>query len=98
MCIRDRAETQALGRGLGTGQRGAQNGVGAQTGLVGGAVQLDHGLVDGHLIQDVHADQALSDLGVHVLHGVLNAFAQIDVYKRQISPVTSTVFRVYSRH
>ena len=68
---------QALGSGLGTGQGGAQNGVGAQTALVGGAVQVDEGLVDGHLIQHVHAHQALGDLGIHVLHSSEDALAQV---------------------
>ena len=71
------SHAQGLGSSLGAGQGRAQNGVGAQAALVGGAVQLDHSLINGHLIQDVHADQALSDLGVHVLHGVLHALAQI---------------------
>ncbi len=60
---------QGLGRRLGAGQGSAQNGVGAQLGLVGGAVQLDQSLVDGGLIQHIHAHQALGDVGVHVLHG-----------------------------
>ena len=68
---------QALSSGLGAGQGGAQDGVGAQVGLVGGAVQLDHGLIDGGLIQHVHAHQALGDLGVHVLHSVEDALAQV---------------------
>ncbi len=70
-------DTQGVGGGLGTGQGGAQNGVGAQTVLVGLAVQLDHGLVDGGLVQHVHADQALGDLGVHVLDSGLHALAHI---------------------
>ena len=69
--------TQALSSGLGAGQRGTQDGVGAQAALVGGAVQLDEHLVDGHLVQHVGADQGLGDLGVHVLHGSLNALAVI---------------------
>ena len=68
---------QGLGRRLGAGQGSAQNGVGAQLGLVGGAVQLDEGLVDGGLIQHIHAHQALGDVGVHVLHGGEHALAQV---------------------
>ena len=71
------ADAQALSGGLGAGQGGAQDGVGAQTALVGGAVELDHGLVDGSLIQHVHAHQALGDLVVDVLHGVEDALAQV---------------------
>src|SRR5699024_11272603 len=39
-------DAQALGSGLSAGQRSTQDGVSAQLGLVGGAVQLDEGLVD----------------------------------------------------
>ena len=46
-------------------------------GLVGGAIQLDEGLVNGYLVQDVGADQRLGDLGVHVGHGLLHALAQV---------------------
>jgi hypothetical protein len=70
---------QALGSGLGAGQGGAKNGVGAQAGLVGGAVQGDEGLVNGGLVQHVHAHQALGNLGVHVLHGGEHALAQVAV-------------------
>ena len=73
------AGAQGLSGGLGHGQGTAQDGVGAQAALVGSAVQLDHGLVDGHLVQGVHADQALSQLGVHVGHGLLHALAQVAV-------------------
>ena len=71
------ADAQALSGGLGAGQGGTQDGVGAQAALVGGAVELDHGLVDGSLIQHVHAHQALGDLVVDVLHGVEDALAQV---------------------
>ena len=71
------AGAQALGRRLGAGQGRAQDGVGTQAGLVGGAVQVDQGLVDGGLIQDIHADQALGDLGVDVLHSLFHALAVV---------------------
>src|SRR5699024_8574171 len=71
------AGAQALGRGLGAGQRGAQDGVGAQAALVGGAVQVDEHLVDGHLVQHIGADQGLGDLGVRVLVGTLLAIAVV---------------------
>ena len=45
--------------------------------LLGGAVQVDQGLVDGGLIQDIHADQALGDLGVDVLHSLFHALAVV---------------------
>ena len=71
------AGAQGLGGGLGAGQGRAQDGVGAQALLVGGAVQIDEGLVDGDLIQDVHAHQALGNLGIHVRDGLLHALAQV---------------------
>src|SRR5690606_2677447 len=65
------------GRRLGHGQRHAQNGVGAQAALVGGAVQLNHEPVDLHLLQGVHAHQLRGDLALHVLHGLLHAPTQV---------------------
>src|SRR6266699_4523726 len=41
-------------RGLGTGQRHAEDGVGAEPALVGRAVEIDHDLVDLHLLLDRH--------------------------------------------
>ena len=46
-----------LGRGLGDGHRDAEDGVGAELGLVGRAVELDHQLVDGALVAGFEADQ-----------------------------------------
>ena len=45
--------------------------------LVGGAIQVDEGLIDSSLIQDVHAHQGLGDLGVHIGHRLLHALAQV---------------------
>ena len=70
-------DAQGLSGSLGASHGCAQDGVGAQTGLVGGTVQLDHSLIDGDLIQNVHADQALSDLSIDILHGSLAALAQV---------------------
>ena len=68
---------QILGSCLGAGQGGTKNGIGAQTLLVGGAVQVDQQLVDGYLIQHVGADQGLGDLGIHVLNSLQNALALV---------------------
>ena len=70
-------QAQALGGCLGAGQGSAQNGVGAQTALVGGTVQLDEELVDVGLVQHVQADEGFGDLFVHVLHGLLDTLAQV---------------------
>ncbi len=63
--------------GLGAGQGHAQNGVGAQAGLVGGAVQLDEELVDAGLIQHVQAQDGLGDLAVDVLNSLGHALAAV---------------------
>ena len=48
-------QPRRLGRGLGDGERGAQDRVGAEVGLVGRAVELVHGLVDLALVVGTHA-------------------------------------------
>ena len=63
--------------GLGAGQGHAQDGVGAQTGLVGGAVELDEQLVDAGLIQHVQAQDGLGDLAVDILDRLLHALAAV---------------------
>ena len=68
---------EVVGGGAGHGQRHAEDGVGAQLRLGRGAVEGDHGLVDAHLIGDVHADDGRGDHLVDVLHGVEHAFAQV---------------------
>ncbi len=55
----------------------AENGVGAEAGLVRRAVELDEELVDRGLVEHVHALQRLGDLDVHVLHGLEHALAEI---------------------
>ena len=65
------------GAGLGAGQGGAQDGVGAESGLVGGAVELDEQLVDRGLIQHVQADKRLGDLAVDVLDRLQHALAAV---------------------
>ena len=70
-------QADGLGRGAGAGQRHAQNGVGAQTALVGSAVQIDHGLVQQSLIHGVQTGQSLGDLAVDSLNSLQNALAQI---------------------
>ena len=55
----------------------AENSIGAETGLVRGAVQLDEQLVDGGLVEDVHALQRLSDLDVDVLNCLEHALAEV---------------------
>ena len=68
---------QALSRGLCAGQGGAQDGVGTQAALVGRTVQGNQLLVNRHLIQHILTHQGIADLGIDVVHSVLDALAQI---------------------
>ena len=65
------------GSSLCTGQGGAQNGIGPQTGLVGGTVYLDEHFVYRRLIQHIKAQKGLGYLTVDVLHGHLHALAAV---------------------
>src|SRR5699024_11246889 len=66
---------ERLSRSLGNCQGYAQDRVCAELGLVRGAVRLDHGLVDGLLVERVHADDGLSDLAVDSVNSLQNALA-----------------------
>ena len=72
-----KAVAGGLGRGLGAGQRSAQNSIGAQTGLVGGAVYLNEHFINRSLIQNIQAQHGLGDLTVDVFHGHLYALAVV---------------------
>ena len=65
------------GAGLRAGQRHAEDGVGAETGLVGGAVKLDEHLVDAGLIEDVHAQESFRDFTVDIVNCLLHALAAV---------------------
>src|SRR5581483_3372307 len=68
-------QLQLVGRGLGHGQAGAEDGVGAQACLVRGAVQVDEGGVHAPLVQGLHALDGAGDLVVDVAHGGGHALA-----------------------
>ena len=70
-------QAQVFAGGTGAGHGHAQHGVGAQTALVVGAVQVDEGVVQLHLLQGVQAQQGVSDLAVDVLHGLGHALAAV---------------------
>ena len=59
------------------GQRDAQDGVGAELGLVRGAVEFEQELVDGRLLRDVLAHEFGSDDLVDVADGLQHAAAQV---------------------
>ncbi len=68
-----------LGSGMGHSQRSAQNGVGAESALVVGAVGLDHHLVHQALILGLDAQQGLGNFAIHMGHRVERALAQIAI-------------------
>ena len=70
-------QVRVLRGGLGDGEGDAEDGVRAELALVGGAVQVDHGLVDVALIVSFLADELRSDLLDDSVDGVLDALAEV---------------------
>ena len=62
---------------MATGERDAENGVGAEPALVRRAVELDHDLVDLDLLLGVHAAERVEDLAVDGVDRLLHALAEI---------------------
>ena len=60
---------------MGRGQRDAEDRVGAEPGLVGGAVELDHRAVEARLVVGVHPDDDRGDHVVDVGDGFPDALA-----------------------
>ena len=70
-------QARRLGCGAGNGQRHAQDGVGAELGLVGRTVRGNQRGIDGALVEGVEAHDGVSALVVNVLDGLRNALAQV---------------------
>ncbi len=66
-----------LGSGVGHGQRDAEDGVGAQVGLVVGAVELEHRVVDGALLGGLPARDLRADLLDDVVDSLEDALAAV---------------------
>jgi hypothetical protein len=62
---------------LGNRHRHGKHGIGAETRLVFGAVELDQRLIDEGLLLRIEADDRFGNLGIDVLHGLHDALAQI---------------------
>ncbi len=75
--VAEQRQPAVVGRGMGVGQRHAQDGVGAEALLVLRAVQFDHAVVEGHLVEGVHAAQLVGQLGVDVVDGLQNPLAEV---------------------
>ena len=65
-----------LGGSLGDRHRDGEDGVGAEAGLVVGAVEVDHGLVDERLFLRIEADDGFGNLGIDVLDRLHHALAE----------------------
>ena len=63
-------KTRRLGSGAGNCQRHAQNGVGAELGLVGGTVRGDQRGIDGALVEGIEAHDGIGALVVDVFDGL----------------------------
>ena len=68
---------EALGRGLGDGEAGAEDGVGAEPALVGGAVELDQDAVDAGLVGGGEPGQGVADRAVDRLDRPAHALAAV---------------------
>ena len=82
MCIRstDIPEQRQLSRvssGLGHGERDTQNRVGAQLGLVGRAVEVEHREVNLALVVSLEALEGVTNLVVHAGDGLEDTLAEI---------------------
>ena len=75
--VLEQVQAGGLGGGLGGGQGDAEDGVGAELALVGGAVELDHELVETALVGGVEADDLGGDDVVDVVDGLLHSLAAV---------------------
>ncbi len=69
-------QTKCIGRGFGDCQAGAQNGIGAQFGFVGSAIQIQQELIDHLLFDCIPPNQRVSDIFVDIIHSLENALTQ----------------------
>ncbi len=75
--VAEQGQPARVGRRLGHGHRDPQDGVRPQVLLVGGAVEVEHPLVDADLVEGVHLDQFGSDLIVDVLDRLEHPFTEV---------------------
>jgi len=68
-------QPQEIGGGPGHGHGHAEDGVGTQARFVVRAVGVDHEVVDGDLLQGVHADDGLGQFALDMFHGLGHALA-----------------------
>ncbi len=77
--VAEELESGGLRSSLGDGERNTQQGIRAEAGLVGSAVEVEKGLVDGALLDGVEADDGGCNLVEHRVDGLLDALAAVAV-------------------
>ena len=77
--VAEQRQPGGVGGGLGRGERDTEDRVGAELGLVVGAVQLDHRLVERALVVGVEAGERGTDLVVDAGDGLEHALADVTV-------------------
>ncbi len=75
--VAEQRQRRRVRRGLGHGERNAEDGVGAEPGLVRGAVKVQQRLVDQPLVVGAQPDDRGSDLVEHGLHRLVDALAAV---------------------
>ena len=75
--VAEQRQARRLRRGARGGERGAEDGVGAELGLVGRAVEVEHRLVDEALVVGLEADDRAGDVLDDALDGLLHALADV---------------------
>jgi hypothetical protein len=75
--VAEERQAGGLGRGLRGGEGDTEDRVGAELGLVGRAVEVEHRLVDEALVVGVEPDDRPGDGVDHAGHGLLDALAEV---------------------
>ena len=84
--IAEQRQAADIRRGFGDRQRNAENGIGAESRLVGRAVERDHRLVDRHLILGVEPGQSIENVAIDGFDRLQHALAA----ERVLSPSRSS--------
>ena len=75
--IAEQRHAQIVRRRLGDREGDAEDGVGTQARLVRRAVQIDHDIVDLHLLGRVHPADGVENLALDIAHGLQHALAAV---------------------
>ena len=70
-------DTLLTGTGAGDGEGDGEDGVGAESGFVGGTVELNHFSIDGFLVCGIHANDSRGDFVVDVGNGSEDSLAHV---------------------